>query len=844
MKLLCCSKILFFLFLITLNLFGSLNSKSAVFYFEDKISYPMVGIHNYIVVEPSKTNIYTHGFKLYNDKIYAKITNINEINKLLQQGFKNFYLHKIPLTKKNIQKVSQYQNNKFIIDIDSQQDLTTFPSNIKAVVIQNFDPQHYSQLEKKLQKHKLDLIDIHFLDGFLIADLVSSMNKMKKKLQSHNYKHIIPIYTTPEFDIYGVSTKNAIKREIFVLIDEKKEVRNTQSAHIYGAMPLEYQGYMQQLYDINNGLPTYRKMLHYAGIIVWLNRNYPKPNQLTSWVLKLNSLGIKTAYAENFGAEMDNSFLEKLGITIEEPSPKATDLKIIHKDPMIGFETKPLLSGIELYLHVRDAQPLLTVEDNEGGRSVLAAITPWGGYVTYNSLMLEYRNQNIWIIDPFKFFKQALRLPTIPVPDPTTENGTRIFFSHVDGDGIMNEAEFNPDLFSGDTIYSNILKKYEVPHSISVIGAEIMPNGLYPELSPRLLKLAKKIFALPNVEPATHTFTHTFFWGKIKNGTLSEKYRLKPKGYKFSLPYEIKGMLDYINKNLLSSTKEPRAQTVFWSGDCMPRENALDVVYRNNFLNINGGDTTISNAEPYVGNVAPLGLKRDEYYQIYTGEQNENVFTNDWLGPFWGYKNVVQTFKLTEKPRRLKPIDIYYHFYSGSKKASLNALKYVFNWVLKQDINPMFTSQYIKKVMDYYAVSMAQENNRYLLDGMRDLHTVRFMQNNFPYDKSKTVLGHNIINNETYISLDNSIKHKITKSAIHKDYPYLKSANALVTKHLAKNGKEITHFKGFINIKLTYFIPNECHLRTSAKPIKQLKKDNFITMQFNKKEVTTYVQCR
>ncbi|NPA66211.1 MAG: hypothetical protein GXO11_04935, partial [Epsilonproteobacteria bacterium] len=116
----------------------------------------MVGIHNYIVVEPSKTNIYTHGFKLYNDKIYAKITNINEINKLLQQGFKNFYLHKIPLTKKNIQKVSQYQNNKFIIDIDSQQDLTTFPSNIKAVVIQNFDPQHYSQLEKKLQKHKLD----------------------------------------------------------------------------------------------------------------------------------------------------------------------------------------------------------------------------------------------------------------------------------------------------------------------------------------------------------------------------------------------------------------------------------------------------------------------------------------------------------------------------------------------------------------------------------------------------------------------------------------------------------------------------------------------------------------
>jgi len=27
---------------------------------------------------------------------------------------------------------------------------------------------------------------------------------------------------------------------------------------------------------------------------------------------------------------------------------------------------------------------------------------------------------------------------------------------------------------------------------------------------------------------------------------------------------------------------------------------------------------------------------------------NENIFTNLWKGPFWGYINVMQTFELTE----------------------------------------------------------------------------------------------------------------------------------------------------------------------------------------------------
>jgi len=65
MKRLCFSNFLALLFLLFgSTLFASLHDKSAIIYLGEKISYPMVGIHNYIIVDPDKTNVYTHGFEL------------------------------------------------------------------------------------------------------------------------------------------------------------------------------------------------------------------------------------------------------------------------------------------------------------------------------------------------------------------------------------------------------------------------------------------------------------------------------------------------------------------------------------------------------------------------------------------------------------------------------------------------------------------------------------------------------------------------------------------------------------------------------------------------------------
>jgi hypothetical protein len=107
--------------------------------------------------------------------------------------------------------------------------------------------------------------------------------------------------------------------------------------------------------------------------------------------------------------------------------------------------------------------------------------------------------------------------------------------------------------------------------------------------------------------------------------------------------------------------------------------------------------------------VSGLGLRRGAGLQVFAPNQNENVYTNNWTGPFYGYQRVIETFELTESPRRLKPINIYYHVYSASKAASLNALHRVYAWALAQPVVPVHASDYARKVLDFHRAAIARD---------------------------------------------------------------------------------------------------------------------------------------
>src|SRR5690606_1597373 len=73
--------------------------------------------------------------------------------------------------------------------------------------------------------------------------------------------------------------------------------------------------------------------------------------------------------------------------------------------------------------------------------------------------------------------------------------------------------------YSAQVLYRRILKKYPVPMTVSVIEGEIGPQGAHPELSHELEPIARQIFALPNVEIASHSYSHPFFSWQVDNHT-------------------------------------------------------------------------------------------------------------------------------------------------------------------------------------------------------------------------------------------------------------------------------------------------------------------------------------
>ena len=383
------------------------------------------------------------------------------------------------------------------------------------------------------------------------------------------------------------------------------------------------------------------------------------------------------------------------------PAPAAVE--IVTRDAMIGFEYQPLPQPFIFYpLSVRSAKPLLTLAMGQA-RQTAAAVTPWGGYVLtpYASVTLANEGDIRWVIDPFAFFQASLRLPEMPVPDVTTESGRRLLRGHMDGDGFVSRTELPGNPYAGEVVRDRVVRKYPVPMTISVIEAELSPQGLYPKLSPQLEPVARDIFRAANVEIASHSYSHPFNWRKAgMAGEDSEGeggYNLAIPGYRFDLQREIQGSI----------------------------REALEWTQKLGVLNMNGGDTTTTRSHRTMTEVEGLGVARQGLFQVFAPNQNENVYTHDWTGPFYGFERLLETFELTESPRRLKPMNIYFHTYITTKRAGMQSLDKVFNYALKQENTPVFASEYARKVLDFRQVAVARTATGWLVRGMDQLHTLR-----------------------------------------------------------------------------------------------------------------------
>lgn len=596
----------------------------------------------------------------------------------------------------------------------------------------------------------------------------------------------------------GIGRREIAPRRILMLYDGGQEpLMIDQPAVRFLSMPLNHLGYTLDFHDLRQPLPAAPAAGRYAGIVVWAGGAVARGRQVADWLQQQIDNGLRVAIFGSFPFAMEGALARRFGLKAVAGTVAAGSLSVAHKEAMVGFEAPPLPDRRNLMpMKLADEQSkvLLQLADARGQTYDVAALTRWGGFVMdpYTVTILPGSEQSRWVIDPFAFLQQALALPALPMPDTTTENGRRLMFIHIDGDGYPSRAEIPGTPLAGEALLIHVLQRYKLPTTMSVIEGEVAPHGLHPGTAAEMEAIARKTFALPYIEIASHSFSHPFAWylaeaRKPRRSDNEGDYHLDVPGYKMDLRREIIGSIEYI-RNRLAPPGKP-VEVMLWTGDAAPQAQALRITEEAGLLNMNGGNTIITRSFPSLTAVSPLGYTLDGVYQTFAPVMNENVFTNLWRGPFYGFERVIETFQMTESPRRLKPINIYYHTYSASKKASLNALYKVYDWSLAQSPHLIYASEFIRKARDFETLVIAREDNGWRVRGNGHLRTLRAPSAlGLPDEKNSVgVAGHLAGSEGNYIHLagDDVLLRFAEKSAgnIH-----LADANARLTSWQADAG--------------------------------------------------------
>ena len=796
---------------------------------------------------------------------------LERVEVLHQKGYRNFFLdtmdayHVTAKDKELFNKQQQviisfihrlhnrYPDSKIIINRGFEL-LDKIHNDIDAVVAEsliaryNHDKKEYIPVPKedrdwllanfkKAQKLGLKAISIEYSNKGTKERI--KIAKEVKKLG------IIPYVTDGLLQNQGECDIERVRRDILILFNRSvfKDKNDVYSdVHLITSMPIEYFGYVPILYDISTKELPKRVEDRYHAVLIWSDGESKNDKKLYEWSKKQIKKGIKILFLKNFVFNPTNQRLKTFGLLKEENRNRLLDKsKLIYHKPYSPYEITASIEYEDEIIKPLDTnnkgiKPILTVKYKNGQINTPIAITPWGGYALGDSFLLSIGNESFWTIDAFRFLKDALRLDNSLVLDPTTEAGRRELFAHVDGDGFVEIVRTDRKKLSPQMLIEYIYKKYHIPQTVSIIQGEVDTIGMFPKLSPKMKKIAKKLYAIPWIEPASHSFSHPFFWNKViqpKNASpkAGKDYHLAVPNYRFSLKRETIGSVKFAQS--FAPKYKRKNKILFWSGDCLPPKSVLSYVEKAGILAMNGGDTTIEKNAPWLSHIAPFGLQRDEYWQIYTAQQNENIFTNEWTGPFWGFRHVIETFKLTEKPRRLKAMDIYYHLYSGSRVASLKALDEVYAWATKQKTSKLYASQYIKKVKDFYHSSIAKLSfNRYEIRNSGHLRTVRVDKRvKVNIKNSIGVAGFNYEGDRTYITLDRRDNHIIELTDRSLEEPYLIDANGWVERVF----NNIFKLKSNMPIEANFFVPPSCTLK-SLKGLNKIKKENILYLSSKSKK--------
>ncbi len=527
---------------------------------------------------------------------------------------------------------------------------------------------------------------------------------------------LIPYVTDPQLLGIGVGQIELVPRRTLLLhscpTGDSPQLQ-AQSAHIYGAMPLEYHGLVPEYRFDGAAMPRGPLAGRYAAIVF-----YPDDSQVPGGVREL----LQRARAEDVPVlilgQADADLLSEFGIKVgSDPLPAPIQVSRAAGTP--NGEIIPLVSPSDTQAidAGTDAQVWLYATGANGQRMDGAAITPWGGYAlgNFGVFNLPGNSSTRWSIEPIAFIKAALRIGDDPMPNLATRTGRRAFFVHFDGDGWPNACDQPGSPLACEVLVKDFIEHYQVPTLASVIVGEISHEGQFPKLADVSQQWAKRMFALSYVQVGNHTWSHPFDW--VMAEKVHARFPTAPgyqdignylplPDYTFSTASNVTEAQQWIEQKLCPPGK--KCVMLLWPGDCNPPNDAVAMTYQAGMGNINGGGAPISRTNPSISVVWPMGIPKGDYFQVYAPCSNEENYTHNWRSAFFGFERVIESYQMTDTPRRLKPVDLYYHPYIVTKAAGAKSLHTVYRWALAQPMHTIYGHQYFESVLAWRRATVAR----------------------------------------------------------------------------------------------------------------------------------------
>ena len=150
-----------------------------------------------------------------------------------------------------------------------------------------------------------------------------------------------------------------------------------------------------------------------------------------------------------------------------------------------------------------------------GRPSVVVATGPGGGFAPHNyTIYYEPNTDRVrWTLNPFTFFTARIRRRSgSRFPMPRRCPGRRIYFSHIDGDGWNNLTEIEGHREAQRVSAEVIAREAIVPYPDLPVTVGLIAGDVDLELggNPAGRAIARQLYALPQVEVASHTYTHPY----------------------------------------------------------------------------------------------------------------------------------------------------------------------------------------------------------------------------------------------------------------------------------------------------------------------------------------------